>query len=330
MSVRFTVLFSLLCMAASPCHAQRVRTAEDAVRSSGGRLSLYEGIYREGIPQLTPWRLTSPVTVDESRVVVKYDADIKLDSLSDKRVKDQVLTLIGPKMILSLGLGFWGESVSATAYYSKKEEKVFFDSLSSDIGPNVRGYARMINWFVYRDQKSRTILNKHALPLRRNSIEYSEPLPRMSWTVSEETKEILGYSCQKAETNFRGRHWKVWFASEIPVDCALWKFSGLPGLILEASSADDFYVFTAVSIENKAMKIQTYPKVETTKLSREKFRAMESAIYANPISGGIFDQEKGQGYLIGAHVSAENRKDTDRKVFTPNTYLGLYFPMELE
>ena len=314
-------------MAASLCHAQRVRTAEEVVRDSGGRFSFYEGIYREGVPLLFTWRFFNPVTVDESRVVVKYDADIKLDSLSDKRVKDQVLTLIGPKMILSLGLGFWRESVSSTAYYSKKEEKGYFDSLLSEIGPELRGYSRKINWFVYRDQKSRTILNKHALPLRRNSIEYSEPLPRMSWTVSEETKEILGYSCQKAETNFRGRHWTVWFAPEIPVDCALWKFSGLPGLILEASSADDFYVFTAVSIENKAMKIQTYPKVETTKLSREKFRAMESAIYANPISGGIFDQEKGQDYII--YLSAEPN-ERNAKVFTPNTYLGLYVPMELE
>lgn len=327
MSVRFTVLFSLLSMAASLCHAQRVVSAEEVVRSSGGRFSFYEGIYREGVPQMVSWRLTSPVTVDESRVVVKYDADIKLDSLSDKRVKDQVLTLIGPKMILSLGLGFWRESVFSTAYYCKKEEKGYFDSLLSEIGPELRGYSRKINWFVYRDLKSRTILNKHALPLRRNSIEYSEPLPRMSWTVSEETKEILGYSCQKAETDFRGRHWTVWFAPEIPVDCALWKFSGLPGLILEASSADDFYIYSAVSIENKAMKIQTYPKVETTKLSREKFRAMESAIYANSISGGIFDQEKGQDYII--YLSAEPN-ERNGKVFTSNNYLGLYFPMELE
>lgn len=326
----FTLICSLLCMTTSLCHAQRVMSAEDVIRSSGGRISFFEGIYRETRPQLFSWKLNSPVTLDESRIVVKYDADIRLDSLSTSRAKDQVLTLIGPKMILSHGLWIWRESVSSTAYYSKKDEKPYFDSLLSEIGAKPRGYVEMINWFVYRDLKARTILNKHTLPMRQSSIEYTESLPQMSWSISEETKEILGYDCQKAETDFRGRHWTVWFASEIPVDCGLWKFSGLPGLIMEASSADDFYVFTAVSIENKAIKIQTYPKVETNKLTREKFRAMESAVYANPISGGVFDQQNGQDYIIGSHITAGDPKDTDTKIFTPNTYLGLYFPMELE
>ena len=166
--------------------------------------------------------------------------------------------------------------------------------------------------------------------MRRNSIEYTEPLPKMSWEIHEETKSILGYDCQKAETDFRGRHWTVWFAPEVPIDGGLWKFSGLPGLIMEASSADGFYIFTIVSIENKAMKIQSYPKVETQRLTRERFRALEKAVYASPISGGIFDQEKGQDYMIGSHITAGEPKDTDTKIFTPNTYLGLYFPMELE
>ena len=166
--------------------------------------------------------------------------------------------------------------------------------------------------------------------MRRNAIEYTEPLPKMSWEIHEETKSILGYGCQKAETDFSGRHWTVWFTPEAPVDCGLWKFSGLPGLIMEASSADGFYIFTAVSIENKVMKIQSYPKVETNRLTREKFRAMERAVYTNPISGGVFDQEKGQDYMIGAHITVGDPKDTDTKIFTSNTYLGLYFPMELE
>lgn len=326
----FVLACAILFITTFPCHAQRVMTAEEYVNSSGGRISFYEGIYRETRPQLLSWRLNSPVTIDESRIVVKYDADVRLDSLSTNRVKDQVLTLIGPHVFLSHGLWNWRESVSLTAYYSKKDEKRFFDDLLAQIGEKPRGYTEMINWFVYRDLKERKVLNKHALPMRKNSIEYTEPLPGMSWTISEETKDILGYVCQKAETDFRGRHWTVWFAPEVPVDCGLWKFSGLPGLIMEAASADDFYVFTAVSIENKVMKIQTYPKVETTKTTREKFRAMEKAVYANPISGSVFDQEKGQDYIIGSHITAGAPKDTDTKVFTPNTYLGLYFPMELE
>ena len=330
MKARGILTISLLLTMINICHAQRVMSAEEVVRLSGGRMSFFEGIYRETRPQFASWRLFNPVTLDESRIVVKYDVDIKLDSLSDQRVKDQVLTLIGPKMILSFGLWNWRESVTSTAYYSKKDEKPYFDSLASEFGERPRGYAEMINWFIYRNLKQRSVLNKHALPMRRNAIEYTEPGPKMFWTIEEETKSILGYECQKAETDFRGRHWTVWFAPEVPIDGGLWKFSGLPGLIMDASSADGFYIFTIVSIENKAMKIQSYPKVETQRLTRERFRALEKAVYASPISGGIFDQEKGQDYMIGTHITAGEPKDTDTKIFTPNTYLGLYFPMELE
>ena len=37
---------SLLFMAINFCHAQRVMSAEDVIRSSGGRISFFEGIYR--------------------------------------------------------------------------------------------------------------------------------------------------------------------------------------------------------------------------------------------------------------------------------------------
>jgi len=327
---RLIIAFVLLCFTAEiRCEAQKVQGVDAAIRNSGGRLSLYEGIYREKIPILLSWKLNKANTVDVSKIVVKYDASILLDSLSTGRTKDQVVTLIGPNMFESFGLWFWGESVSSTAYYSKGEEKAYFQKLCDDTGNRPLGYNTMINWFIYRDLSSKTVTERHALPLRANAIEYSESQPKMTWTMSEDTKEILGYVCQKTETDFRGRHWIVWFTPEVPVDCGFWKFSGLPGLIMEADSADDFYRYTAVSIENRAMDIQTYPMVETKTMNRPQFRKTESTIYGCPIPGGIFDQEKGQDYLIGGRLTAEP-KDTDTKIFTSNNYLGLYFPMELE
>ena len=330
MRSRLIILIFLLCIAENLGYAQRVMTAEQAALSTGGRMRIYEGIYREGIPELIPWNLTDPVTLDNSLVVVKYDADIRLDTLTTHRAKDQALTLIGPKIIMNCGLWFWWDSVDVVASFGKKEQKPYFEALLKEFGECPSGYTVMINWFIYRDLKAKTILNKHALPLRKNSIEYIESLPKMSWTISEETKDVLGYDCQKAETDFRGRHWTVWFAPDIPVDCGFWKFSGLPGLILSAESKDGFFNYTAVSIENKEMKIQSYPKVETSRKAREQFRTMESSIFANPIIGGFLHQKNGQEYLMGAHLNASNPKETDAYIFTPNNYLGLYFPMELE
>lgn len=322
----------MLSVAVINCYAQKVMTPEQFIKETNGRSSMYEGVYREGRPQMILMSLAGAVTVDQSRIVVRYDADIRLDSLSTNRVKDQVQTLIGPKYMLSHGLWFWVESLDSGAYYAKsKEEKVYFETLKSEYGKRPKDYNEMIAWFVYRDLNGRTVLNKHGLPMRTNTIEYTESQPKMTWTMSEETKEILGYECQKAETDFRGRHWIVWFTPEVAVDCGFWKFSGLPGLIMEADSSDDFYRYTAVSIENRSMKIQKYPKATTQRLSREQFRKAESAAFAHPMIGSTMYQKTGQDYMIGSHISAyEGPKDIDTKIFTVNNFLGLYFPMELE
>ena len=52
-----------------------------------------------------------------------------------------------------------------------------------------------------------------------------------------------------ATTDFRGRHWTAWFATDIPVSDGPWKLGGLPGLILEAYDKGHQYTFTAVGLE---------------------------------------------------------------------------------
>lgn len=63
---------------------------------------------------------------------------------------------------------------------------------------------------------------------------YEEDWEKPEWEISDETKEILGYQCFKATTDYRGRRWTAWFAPEIPVQDGPWKLCGLPGLILES------------------------------------------------------------------------------------------------
>ncbi|WP_196887348.1 GLPGLI family protein [Aureivirga sp. CE67] len=60
--------------------------------------------------------------------------------------------------------------------------------------------------------------------------------PALNWELSDETKKIHNFNCQKATLNFRGRKYIAWYTPEIPIFSGPWKFKGLPGLILEVSN----------------------------------------------------------------------------------------------
>ena len=78
---------------------------------------------------------------------------------------------------------------------------------------------------------------------------YVDSLHTQTWTMGDSTREVLGYMCQQAMTDFRGRRWTAWFATDIPVSDGPWKLGGLPGLILEAYDEGQQHVFTAVGLE---------------------------------------------------------------------------------
>ena len=78
---------------------------------------------------------------------------------------------------------------------------------------------------------------------------YVDSLHTQTWTMGDSTREVLGYTCQQATADFRGRRWTAWFATDIPVSDGPWKFGGLPGLILKAYDEGQQHVFTAVGLE---------------------------------------------------------------------------------
>ena len=78
---------------------------------------------------------------------------------------------------------------------------------------------------------------------------YNEPISDFNWVISNETKEILSYSCKKATTVFRGREYEAWFTTDIPLNNGPWKFGGLPGLILRVSDTNNYFIFECQSIE---------------------------------------------------------------------------------
>lgn len=65
------------------------------------------------------------------------------------------------------------------------------------------------------------------------------------WTVKDDYKTILGYNCQKAILDYRGRNYTAYFTLEIPFNAGPWKFSGLPGTILEIKEENNVFNIVA-------------------------------------------------------------------------------------
>ncbi|MBQ6762948.1 MAG: GLPGLI family protein [Bacteroidales bacterium] len=315
----------MLLLSVSICRGQgnwRVATLEQIMADPN--YSLYEGIYRGSPPWFTAWHINKAKQLDKAYIKVLYDADIRIDTLPDRRGKDRVLTLIGEKWISTTGYSFYQESMLNS-----------FPSLPSESKQKFRipsGYACIINWMVWRDVHKRNIINRFALPLMKDySIGYEEKDPIFEWHMVESFEEICGYICQKAETFFCGRYWSVWFTPEIPVDGGFWKFTGLPGLVLKATDAEAFFSFVATGIEetNECIEDYRYPLVKTKTYTRSQCRKIEADYFISPL---LYSNVFSEHYMLQPTIIT---RDTPKslvldKIYTAENYMNIHFPMEKE
>ncbi|MBB6680033.1 GLPGLI family protein [Aequorivita sp. 609] len=138
---------------------------------------------------------------------------------------------------------------------------------------NIKVGTDEIGNLYYNNLHSRTITCRE--PIYNNSVlKYYlyDDNASIKWVLLDEFKGISGYNCQKATTTFRGRNYEAWFTSEIPLSFGPWKFSGLPGLILEVYDLTGEVYFSSEHIQipfkNAESKVQK-PSVDTILEYRE-------------------------------------------------------------
>lgn len=83
-----------------------------------------------------------------------------------------------------------------------------------------------------------------------DSHRYDVDMSDLCWETQDSTKNILGYECFLATTDYHGRKWEAWFAPEVPVSDGPWQFCGLPGLIMEAECEGGDYGFYITGLQN--------------------------------------------------------------------------------
>ena len=123
-----------------------------------------------------------------------------------------------------------------------------------------------------------------------------------SWNLMEDTMNILGYVCQKAETVFRGRQYIAWFAPEIPLQDGPWKLYGLPGLILKVEVDNRKFVFQAIGLQKLIDLPINIFKDQYFEIDRKQIRSLE------------FKKKYIRNYLDSEGVLSMNF-DMDKRVF---------------
>ena len=76
-----------------------------------------------------------------------------------------------------------------------------------------------------------------------------EELIMPEWSIEDENHVINGYDCKKANTEFLGRNWIVYFSADIPFNVGPWKLWGLPGLIVHAEDQDQLFQFSLTGFQ---------------------------------------------------------------------------------
>ncbi|MGV9004843.1 GLPGLI family protein [Flavobacterium sp.] len=117
---------------------------------------------------------------------------------------------------------------------------------------------------VYANGEDITYINKnfvyyYSKNLTKKTITYKDRYVGMDflikdnnysvkWTLTNNSKKIMGYTCQEAIGEFSCKSYKAYFFKDIPFSDGPFKFDGLPGLILEVLSDDGTVKITANEI----------------------------------------------------------------------------------
>ena len=148
---------------------------------------------------------------------------------------------------------------------------------------------KLYHTIVKEYAKNRTIF---CDKIGQGAYTYNQNLDKFDWKLQEEQKEILGYNCKKATTEFAGRTYVAWYTTEISIADGPYKFNGLPGLILSIYDTSKHYQFNVSSIKNSSSFCNTAEQLQKpTQITYEEYKQLKKRYKEKPStlinSGGM-------------------------------------------
>lgn len=138
--------------------------------------------------------------------------------------------------------------------------------------------------FLYIISKDKTHNNSYySETMGSTKTLHKDSLTDLKWLITSETKNYKKYICQKATTTWRGRNYIAWFTEEIPINDGPYKFSGLPGLIVELLDTNKDYHFELLGFEKLKKPLPFKMKFkEYVVMSRKDFFEEHKIFMSNP------------------------------------------------
>ncbi len=123
---------------------------------------------------------------------------------------------------------------------------------------------------IFKSYQDKELILAEIITVDKWKYKYKQDLKTIDWEIQPENKEILGFSVQKATGSFAGRNYVAWFAPELPFLDGPYKFSGLPGLILEISDLNNHYHFSLTAFQELANPVDKLLNFDNYKAVSQK------------------------------------------------------------
>ncbi len=131
----------------------------------------------------------------------------------------------------------------------------------------------------------------------------------------------MGFKVQKATGAFAGRNYIAWFAPELPFSDGPYKFSGLPGLILEISDLQNQYHFSLTIFQELDKPVSRILNLDDYKVvSQKELDQVRNDYNRDPI-GAM--QKAGIRFGWSEEDEAKQRKELTKKYKRRNNPIEL-------
>ena len=177
---------------------------------------------------------------------VKYEITYRTKSITDTTKVDSLGNFIYNEEDMRLDVG---ERVSFFYSYSNalyEQQRIEMMNKGNFSPPST--HSGHIYWKLFKNFP--TGKTTYIDNVFRDGFRVVEPIEQPQWElISDSTARILGYDCQMARCNYKGRQWFAWFTTDIPIDNGPWKLDGLPGLVLRAYDNSLHYIFDCIGLK---------------------------------------------------------------------------------